>query len=45
MTGSFWLCLSRSLLVMVGAAAGQVATTAVSDAPVLILRDFFKSFP
>jgi hypothetical protein len=36
------MCLSLSLLVLMGAAAGQVATTSVPDAPVLGLRDFFK---
>jgi hypothetical protein len=42
MTAAFWMCLVLSLTVLPGAAAGQVATAAVPDAPVLGWRDFFK---
>ena len=46
MTAALWMCLCLSLLmgplVLMGTAAGQVATTPVSDAPILGFRDFFK---
>lgn len=46
MTAVFWmglfLGLLMDLLVLIGAAAGQVATTTEPDAPVLGFRDFFK---